>query len=289
MNEIDYETHVRDLGFPEGPVALDDGAVAFVDLLHARIRRWHPDAGVSVLAELDGAPNGMCPGPDGELWIANNGGIAPEGPGKLRHAARPLPGGLQALDPRTGAVRVITTGGVQPERPNDVVVSPEGLAVFTDPQNWEVLASGPDAYRGGRVLIRREGGEVDLMTDLPGFPNGLIFHPDGDLLVNLTRRREVIRFRWKNGRASDPELFCTFPEGFAPDGMCWAGDRLLVAGSVGDSIGVVDRNGRPQGMVSTGAHTDPTNLCMSGERVFITLGFAHALVSLPLDRLLRAL
>jgi len=132
MNQIDYEIHVRDLGFPEGPVVLA------VDLLHGRIRRWHPEEGVRVLAEVDGAPNGMCLSPDGKLWIANNGGISPQGPGQmLYNAARPIPGGLQELDLHTGAVRVITQGGVQPGRPNDVVVSPDGLAIFTDPQNWE--------------------------------------------------------------------------------------------------------------------------------------------------------
>lgn len=290
MNQIHYDVHVRDLGFPEGPVALADGGVAFVDLLHARIRRWHPDDGVTVLAELDGAPNGMCLGPDGKLWIANNGGIAPQGPGQaLHHAKRPMPGGLQELDLRTGAVQLITQGGVQPHRPNDVVVSPEGHAVFTDPQNWEVLKTNPDAYLGGRVLIRREDGTVELLSELPGFPNGLIFHPSGDLLVNLTRRREVIRFRWHNGRIAAPELFCRFPEGFAPDGMCLTEDHLLVAGSVGDMIAVVGLDGRPQGLVSTGPNTDPTNLCISQDRVFITNGFARELVSLEIDQLLQKL
>lgn len=289
MNQIDYDIHIRDLGFPEGPVALPDGGVAFVDLLHARIRHWHPDEGMRVLADADGAPNGMCLAPGGKLWIANNGGIAPQGPGlPLHHAARPMPGGLQELDPRTGGIEIITQGGVQADRPNDVIASPEGLAVFTDPQNWEVLRTNPDAYLGGRVLIRRADGTVELLTPLPGFPNGLLFHPDGDLLVNLTRRREVIRFRWRHGRVVASELFCRFPEGFAPDGMCLAEDRLLVAGSVGDMIAVVDLDGRPQGMVSTGPGTNPTNLCLSQDRLFVTLGFARELVSLPVLQLLRA-
>ena len=290
MNQIDFDVHVRDLGFPEGPVALPDGGVAFVDLLHARIRRWHPDDGVSVLAELDGAPNGMCLGGDGKLWIANNGGIAPQGPGQpLHHAERPMPGGLQELDLRTGAVQVITQGGVQPDRPNDVVMSPEGYAVFTDPQNWEVLKTNPDAYLGGRVLVRREDGTVELLTQLPGFPNGLIFHPNGDLLVNLTRRREVIRFRWRNGRVAAPELFCSFPEGFAPDGMCLTEDRLLVAGSVNDTIAVVDLDGNISGAISTGKNTNPTNICTFDDRLFITFGFSQCLASLEIKDIISSI
>jgi len=288
MKTIAYEVHARDLGFPEGPVALADGAVAFVDLLHGCIRRWHPDAGLTVLARVDGAPNGMCCGPDGALWIANNGGIAPEAPGRLRHADHPAPGGVQTLDLVTGRVHTLTTSGVPPDRPNDVVMSPEGLAVFTDPQNWEVLGTQPERYLGGRVLVCGQDGVVRHLIDLPGFPNGLIFLPDGDLLVNLTLRREIIRYRWRDGLVSNPQLFCTFPPGFAPDGMCLAGDTLLVAGSVGDQIGVVDLHGHILGCVSTGQQTDPTNLCITHDCVFITLGFARTLVSLPLDSLLRA-
>jgi gluconolactonase len=207
----------------------------------------------------------------------------PQGPGQpLHHAERPMPGGLQELDLRTGAVRVITQGGVQPDRPNDVVVSPEGYAVFTDPQNWEVLKTHPDAYLGGHVLVRREDGTVELLTQLPGFPNGLIFHPNGDLLVNLTRRREVIRFRWHKGRVAAPELFCSFPEGFAPDGMCLTEDRLLVAGSVNDTIAVVDLDGNISGSISTGKNTNTTNICTFDDRLFITFGFSQCLASLEM-------
>ena len=139
------------------------------------------------------------------------------------------------------------------------------------------------------MLTRRGDGTVDLLSPLPGFPNGLIFHPNGDLLVNLTRRGEVIRFRLRNGRIAATELFCSFPEGFAPDGMCWMDDRLVVAGSASDLIAVVGLGGRPHGMLSTGRHTDPTNLCVSEDRLLITLGYARQLVSLPITQLLGTL
>lgn len=81
----------------------------------------------------------------------------------------------------------------------------------------------------------------------------------------------------------------SFPEGFAPDGMCWMDDRLVVAGSASDLIAVVGLGGRPHGMLSTGRHTDPTNLCVSEDRLLITLGYALQLVSLPITQLLRTL
>ncbi|MBC2887434.1 SMP-30/gluconolactonase/LRE family protein [Ochrobactrum sp. CM-21-5] len=289
MNRIDYTTHVEGLGFPEGPVYLPDGSIAFVDLLHGVIRSWHSDRGLNILAKVDGAPNGMCLAPDGKLWIANNGGIAPEAPGRLKIAEHALPNGaLQTLDLTTGEVETLTAHGIVPHRPNDVVPTPDGGAVFTDPQNWESLRSNPEDYLGGRVLHQRCDGETELLTPLPGFPNGIIFHPDGSLLVNLTRRREIIRFPWIKGTIGEPELFCSFPEGFAPDGMCLAAGVLLVAGSVGDMIGAVGLDGSPRGLVGTGHHTDPTNLCLADDRVFITMGFAHSLVSIPLETLLSS-
>jgi sugar lactone lactonase YvrE len=74
---MNIEVHLEGLGFPEGPVVLPDGSVAFVDLLHQNVRRYKDDA-VEIIAQFEGAPNGMRIGPDGELYIANNGGVAPE-------------------------------------------------------------------------------------------------------------------------------------------------------------------------------------------------------------------
>ncbi len=103
-------------------------------------------------------------------------------------------GAVQALYLKSGQLETLTTGGIRPHRPNDIVPTPEGGAAFTDPQNWECLRDKPENYLGGRVLHWRGDGETELLCELPGFPNGIIFHPDGSLLVNLTRRREIIRF-----------------------------------------------------------------------------------------------
>jgi sugar lactone lactonase YvrE len=46
------------LGFPEGPVALDDGSVLCVELRHGRLSRVAPDGTVETVADLGGTPNG---------------------------------------------------------------------------------------------------------------------------------------------------------------------------------------------------------------------------------------
>ncbi len=41
MNSLQFTTHAEGLGFPEGPVHMPDGSIAFVDLLHGVIRSWN--------------------------------------------------------------------------------------------------------------------------------------------------------------------------------------------------------------------------------------------------------
>jgi sugar lactone lactonase YvrE len=58
------EVHATGLGFPEGPVLLPDGSIAFVDLLHGKVRAYR-DGALREIAKLPGAPNGMRMGTDG--------------------------------------------------------------------------------------------------------------------------------------------------------------------------------------------------------------------------------
>lgn len=61
------------IGFPEGPLALADGTILVCDVKGGLVRRIADD-GVSVLADLGGAPNGLALEPSGCLYVANNGG-----------------------------------------------------------------------------------------------------------------------------------------------------------------------------------------------------------------------
>jgi sugar lactone lactonase YvrE len=73
---LTHKIQLEGLGFPEGPVALGDGSIAFVDLLHQTVWRF-ANGKMEVIAELQGSPNGMRLGPDGLLYVANSGGVAP--------------------------------------------------------------------------------------------------------------------------------------------------------------------------------------------------------------------
>lgn len=276
-----FETHVTQLGFPEGPVALPDGSIAFVDLLHGKIRSYN-DHEVRVLAEVPGAPNGMRLGRDGALYICNNGGLAPEGKGRLKRSEPEIEGCLMRLT-EDGELTLFTgpLPGAKPSRPNDLIFTPEGDIVFTDPQNWE--DPGP-AYHGGQLLLAHPDGSVKTLRKTTGFPNGLVFHPDGSLIVGFSLEHRFLKFAWAGGDAlGEPEEFLVLDDGFGPDGMILHGDRFYAAGSVGDRIAVISLDGELIEMIETGEGTDPTNLCAHDGRLWVTLGFAGALVSTPLE------
>ena len=63
------------LQFPEGPVAMDDGSVLLVEIARGTLSRVTPDGEVQVVADLGGGPNGAALGPDGAVYVCNNGGF----------------------------------------------------------------------------------------------------------------------------------------------------------------------------------------------------------------------
>ncbi|MGM0586335.1 MAG: SMP-30/gluconolactonase/LRE family protein [Pseudomonadota bacterium] len=279
----DKRIHADNLGFPEGPVGLPDGGVAFVDLRHACVR-VHRDGETRVLAELPGAPNGMRLGPDGALYIANNGGIAPEGK-TMWTSPTAQEGRIQRLE-LSGDWSDYATAfpGPRPNRPNDLVFTPEGEIVFTNPQNWEVMADDLSAYRGGQLMLARRDGTIELMAETEGFPNGLGFAPDGALIVAKTLQNRYERYEWNGGRPlGAPETFVQLDDRFFPDGMIWHEDRLWGAGAVGNRIAVLDQSGALVEMIETGRGTHPTNLCVHEGRLWVTFSKAGQLVSWALD------
>ena len=61
--------------FPEGPIALPDGSVLLVEIKRGTLTRIGADGRASVVAKTGGGPNGAALGPDGKVYVCNNGGF----------------------------------------------------------------------------------------------------------------------------------------------------------------------------------------------------------------------
>ena len=65
-----------DLAFPEGPVVMPDGSVVLVEIRAQQLTRVWPDGRKEVVAKIPGGPNGAALGPDGKMYLCNNGGFS---------------------------------------------------------------------------------------------------------------------------------------------------------------------------------------------------------------------
>src|SRR6202042_851685 len=62
------------LAFPEGPVALENGTILVTEIRGGTIARIDLDGSVTRIASTGGGPNGLAVGPEGLLYVCNNGG-----------------------------------------------------------------------------------------------------------------------------------------------------------------------------------------------------------------------
>lgn len=252
------------LAFPEGPVWLGPERVACTEIRGQCLTLW--DHGrTRKIARTGGGANGATLGPDGALYVANNGGvwITPEGVGL---AAEPLTGRIQRVT-LDGDVRDVATAlpGKPPNRPNDLCFGPDGLLYFTDPHNWD---EGLAKLGVGRVARTTLDGRVELLADVPFFPNGIAFGPDDRLYVAQSVTQTILVMDPTPGATFAP--FAKLPRGY-PDGFCFdAGGRIWAAGSLGDVIVVLTPTGDVAEVIETGKDTEPTNCCLGDGRLYVT-------------------
>src|SRR5439155_3725327 len=139
------------LGFPEGPVAMADGSVTLGEISGNKVTRVAPDGSKSEIGKAGGGPNGVATGPDGALYVCNNGGAVYETtPSFLSTGPAPddKGGSIQRIDPKTGDTRTLYTecNGHKLSAPNDLVFDSEGGFSYTD------LLKGYADHRDNDVL-----------------------------------------------------------------------------------------------------------------------------------------
>jgi gluconolactonase len=171
------------LEFPEGPIALPDGSIILVEMRRRTLTRVAPNGEVEIVAELGGGPNGAAMGPDGLIYVTNNGG--PEWMSDGQGNSIPLSpaggsqGSIQVVEPRTGTVRTLydRCDGRPIGSPNDLVFDDHGGFWFTDFGTYRPGSS--TANPGGVYYARTDGSRIDRRIFPLEHPNGIGLSPDG--------------------------------------------------------------------------------------------------------------
>jgi gluconolactonase len=211
------------LKFPEGPVSMRDGSLLFVEIERRTVSRLGKAGEVEVVAQLDGGPNGLAIGPDGKLWIANNGG-------RFSFAQRGgfnFPGGapagftgggrIQRLDLKTRKVETVFDS-----LDGKPLVAPDDL-VFDRAGNLWISDIGLGAGTGAIYFLPRGGKALQLARGGMNGPNGIGVSPDGKLL-HVSSQTSLLAF--------DIEAPGRLATRSYPDGL----QAPLVNGSVADSL-----------------------------------------------------
>jgi gluconolactonase len=172
------------LQFPEGPVALPDGSVLVVEIRRGTLSRVAPDGTVTVVARTGGGPNGAAVGPDGAVYVCNNGGFEWHDlgglvlPGNQPHDY--IDGRIQRVDLASGKVTDLYTAcdGRPLRGPNDLVFDGHGGFWFTDHGKLRER----DRDRTGVFYARADGSLIREVIFPLDAPNGVGLSPDGTRL-----------------------------------------------------------------------------------------------------------
>lgn len=182
---MEIELVAEGLEFPEGPVAMADGSVIVAEIKGGRITRVGADGSKDVLAETGGGPNGLAVGPDGALWIADNGGafswhdemgLTIPGPTPPEHEG----GSIRRFDFASGRLETVyeSCDGRRLIGPNDLVFDSEGGFWFTDHG-----CTTADGRRFGALCYAAvDGSNISRQRDQLLAPNGVGLSPDGRIV-----------------------------------------------------------------------------------------------------------
>ncbi len=189
-------TIAEGLQFPEGPIALPDGSIVLVEIARGTLSRVTPDGTVEVVADCGGGPNGAAMGPDGKVYVCNNGGFTwrrLDGMLLPGHQADDYTGGsIQRVDLDTGAVETLYTeaDGWPLFGPNDLVFDRDGGFYFTDLGKGRVR----DLDRGAIYYAAADGSAIRAVCRPLVTPNGVGLSPDEDRLYYAETMTGRVRY-----------------------------------------------------------------------------------------------
>ena len=254
--DAEVEQIVGGCTFTEGPLwNAAGGFLLFSDLPEDRRHRWSEAGGVEIVREPANQCNGMTYDAQGNLIVCEHSTSA------------------VVRENVDGSRETLATHwqGRELNSPNDVVVAPDGSIFFTDSWYGRMPVYGVEREREldicGVFRIAR-GGELQLVADDFGMPNGLCCSPDGALLyVNDTERAHIRAFAVNaDGSIGAGRMFAegigtgSFETGLVDGMKCDERGNIWVTGPKG--IWVFARDGEHLGVVEVPEHT--ANLTFAG-------------------------
>ena len=286
--------------FPEGPVACPDTSVLVVEIERRTISRVLRSGKVEVVAEVSGGPNGLAVGPDGALYVCNNGGFLFQKIDGLNRVRPGVPEGyaggwIERIDLRSGEKQVLYVScGEHPlVGPNDIVFDRHGGFYFTD------YGKLYPRFRpnGGLYYAQADGSRIVEVAYPLITPNGVGLAPDGSIVyVAETETGRLWAFdldspgvaRRSPGLAPHGgRLVCGLPGYQRLDSLAVeAAGNICVATLNTGCISVISPAGELMSQIPTG---DPmtTNICFGGpdlKTAYITLSGKGQLMEMAWER-----
>jgi gluconolactonase len=181
MAQLTLELVTDGLRYPEGPVAMADGSVVLTEIEAGCVTRVTPDGKKSLVANTGGGPNGLAIGPDGALYVTNDGGsftfqvasgLNVPGPARADYKG----GLIQRIDLKTGEVAPLYThcGDRILSSPDDLVFDRQGGFWFTA---YGVGFVDRKVY-GGLFYATPDGKNITCARAQLLSPNGVGLSPD---------------------------------------------------------------------------------------------------------------
>ena len=278
-----------------------DGALLIVEIERRTVTRIDASGAKSIVAELEGGPNGMAWGPDGALYLCNNGGFlftkAADGGNRVKAGVpESYAGGwIERLDPKSGEHRILyrRCGDHDLVGPNDLVFDQRGGFYFTDygklyPRH---------RINGGLYYALADGSRIVEVAYPLITPNGVTLSPDGKTVyVAETETGRLWAFDLEApGRAKRHPVFaphggrilCSLPGYQRCDSMAVEDSgNICIATIVSGCISVVSPDGTLVEQVPTGDIVT-TNICFGGadrKTTFITLSSGGTVIEMPWPR-----
>lgn len=192
-----------DFKFTEGPASDAAGNVYFTDQPNDRIMKWSVDDKLSTWMQPSGRSNGLCFDSQGNLWSC---------------ADEKNELWIIGMDKEIEVLLDSYEGG-KLNGPNDVWLTPDGSAYFSDPFYKRPWWDRDTTQQDGQCVYYLSNDRQQLVRVIDDLqqPNGIIGSPDGKMLyvTDIKDNKTYVYSIKQDGQLSDKKLLCAM----GSDGM----------------------------------------------------------------------